>query len=228
MHHLLVGLTTVALLLGAVGDVKAGIIFTDNFNNGASPLWGDERGNWTASGGVYFAQSPSNSPLTYTSLPFNLTDFSVDVDINKVQDGGIWLRGNSDVGGVLLNTGGLGGTGTGLYWQIGTSGGLVSGIYDPVSGLLTPGVSDIHLHVVVSGDTYEAFLNNSSTPATTFTTDLFASGRVALYDNSNQTFDNFVLATSVPEPATVILFGIGIAGVIASRRREQRQRGVAA
>ena len=43
--------------------------FTDNFSS-PSPLWSNLVGNWTGSGGIYFAQAPSNNPLTYSGLPF--------------------------------------------------------------------------------------------------------------------------------------------------------------
>ncbi len=66
--------------------------FTDNFATGPSASWGNEVGNWTASGGTYAAQAPANNPATYTSLPFTLTDFSFDVDVNKLKDGGVWLQ----------------------------------------------------------------------------------------------------------------------------------------
>ncbi len=77
-------------------DEANAVFFSDNFNTGASPLWGNEAGGWYASGGVYNAQSPSNNPLTYSSLPYDLTDFVVDLDINNVSDGGIFLRSSRD------------------------------------------------------------------------------------------------------------------------------------
>jgi hypothetical protein len=74
-------------------EARAGVIFTDNFNSGPSPLWGNEVGAWTAAGGVYNASLPTRAqPYPYTSIPFDLTAFSFQVDINQVADGGIWLR----------------------------------------------------------------------------------------------------------------------------------------
>lgn len=52
------------------------------------------------------------------------------------------------------------------------------------------------------GETYSAFLDGSSTPASTLTTSLFAKGRVALYDFSGQSFDNFVLRAATRHAAT--------------------------
>jgi hypothetical protein len=208
--------------LGMV-PAEAGIIFTDDFNSGASPLWGNEVGNWTASGGVYFAQAPSNSPTTYSGLPFNLGNFSIDVDINHLQDGGIWLRSVDDQNGVLLVTGGNLGTGTGLYWHIVTNGSF-SGELDAVNGLFTPGVSDAHIRVEVSGDTYSAFVNGSTTAATTLTTTAFPTGRVGLYDFSGQTFDNVVVTSPVPEPASLVMLGTGAASALVYSRRRRMSR----
>ncbi len=217
-----------------IQTLKAGVIFSDNFNNGASPLWGDEIGSWSAAGGVYGATIPSNFPNAHSSLPFDLTDFTVDVDVNKLRDGGIWLRSTEEPGttlgieGVLLVTGGNSGTGTGLYWHIVTDGSTYGSEFNPVNGLFISGVSDAHIQVVVSGDTYSAYVDGATTPATTLTTSAFSSGGVGLYDFSTQTFDNFVVSTpsAVPEPSSLSLISLGIAGslvgVFAVRTKRKR------
>jgi hypothetical protein len=202
------------------GVAPAQVNFTDNFNSGASPLWGNQAGLWAASSGVYFAQQPSNSPTTYTSLPYMLTDFRADVDINGLQDGGLWLRSSITDGsrnGVLLVTGGDLGTGTGLYWHV-VSNDSFSAPINRVDGLFTPGVSNAHIRVEVSGDTYSAFVNGSPTPATTLTTSEFARGEFGLYDFSNQTFDNIVLVSPVPEPSGMLAIA-GVITVVAGRVR---------
>jgi hypothetical protein len=199
---------------------SADVIFSDNLADRASPLWGDEVGSWTTGG--YYAQSPSFSPMTYTSLPFNLRDFALDVDITNVQDGGIWLRSHDNLHGVVLMTGGLGGTGTGLYWHIVNASNGFDGlgdlpIHNEVDGLFVPGVSDPHIRIEVRGDHYAAFVNGSSTPATTLLTDTYASGRVALYiARPGQTFHNVVLSElpAVPEPTRMVFIGAGFAAVI--------------
>src|SRR5207249_404561 len=155
--------------------------FSDNFNSGASPLWGNEVGAWTASGGAYYATAPNNAPNAYSSLPFNLTDFSVDFDINNVSDGGIFLRmapvpGTTlGVQGILLNLKVPDG-GPKIYWHIFYDGNNAS---PPLNISYLSYGNNPHVHIEVSGNTYSAFLNGSSTPATTLTTTEFSSGRVA-------------------------------------------------
>jgi hypothetical protein len=127
------------------------------------------------------------------------------------------------VKGVLLVTG-AGATGeTGLYWHIVTDGTTYGGILNRVSNLFAAG-SDVRLRVEVLGDTYSAYVNGSTTPAASITTNLFSSGRVALYDNSRQSFDDVVLSAQnvIPEPSAIVLLGIGALVLpfgISSRRR---------
>ena len=160
-----------------VGQSKADIIFTDNFNCGASPLWGDEVGNWSASGGVYSAGSPNNFPNAFSSLPLSLTNFSIDVDVNSVSDGGIWLRSMAAPGtsvgveGVLFVM-----AGGESYWHIVTDGTTYGPAFNVVLG---PAVgSSPHIHIEVTGDTYAAFINGSAIPATSLTTSAFAAGQL--------------------------------------------------
>lgn len=203
MNELIRICTSACCLLTA--QTQAGILFSDSFDGGASPLWGNEVGSWAAAAGVYFAEAPNNNPLTYTGLPFSTTDFTLELDINNVRDGGIWLRSIDNRNGVLLVTGGAFSGSTGLYWDIVINGAGGSSL-NTVSGIFTPGVSDPHLKVEVAGNTYSVFVDGAATPATTLTTDAFSSGRIGLYNFSEQTFDN-VVVTAVPEPAAFAVFG---------------------
>ena len=190
-------LITVGLVFSSVA--RSDTMFSDGFSAGASPLWGNEIGAWIASGGVYRASALSNFPNAHSSLPFSLTDFSVELDINDARDGGIWLRSAAAPGtavgrrGVLLVNGGFFSGGNGLYWHVVTDGGTYGGALNVVRGLFTAGVSDLHIRIVVTGNTYSAYINGASIPATTLTTSAFASGRIALYDFSSQTFDNVLV-----------------------------------
>jgi hypothetical protein len=196
------------LLLG--NSIHAATVFSDDFNSGASASWSNSRGSWSAAGGVYNATSPNNNPATYSAVLSGLTDFAVDVDVNSVSDGGIWLRssfGGSGISGILLVTGGHGNTGTGFYWHSVTNDSF-SSVGSPSNSNLFAQGDNIHVRVEVSGNTYKAFLNGSSTPATTLVDNTFTSGSVGLYDfagapNPNQTFDNFVVA-AVPTPSAVL------------------------
>ena len=194
----------------------AAVIFSDNFDSGASVLWGNESGAWAASGGVYSAQLPGNNPLTYSSVPFVLTDFVAELDINNLQDGGIWLRSTDNQNGVLLVTGGKSNTGLSLYWHI-VQAGNVGPILNEGADVFVSGVSDPHLRVEVIGDTYSVFVDGAETPLTALTTDAFSSGRFALYDRSIQTFDNVVLSDApvVPEPTSLAIWGMIACGCAA-------------
>src|SRR5205814_4308439 len=97
-------------------------VFFDDFTNGASPAWGNERGSWRVVDGTYDATFPNNNPLTYTSVTTfpALTDFTAEVTVNDVNDGGLWLRSSFNGGainGILLVTGGDGGTFNGFYFH---------------------------------------------------------------------------------------------------------------
>ena len=114
---------------------------------------------------------------------------------------------------MLLVTGASGGD---LYWHV-ISGGVVSPALNVADNIFTPGVSDPHLRVVAQGSTYSVFVDGALTPATTLTDATFTSGKVALYDFSNQTFDNVTVA--VPEPADyAAVAGLALAAFGAWRR----------
>lgn len=177
-------------------------LFLDDFDAGPSPLWGNEIGNWTAQGGVYFAQAPSNNPPTRTFLPLQYRNLDLEVDVNALRDGGIFLRYSEDGDGVLLVLGGAGGGAhppggpgsDGLYWHTIVNENI-TGTFGAVTGL---GILDqnVHLRVIVCGDTYSVYVNDSDTPATELITGQFPSGRVGLYDfsvQSPQSFDNFIM-----------------------------------
>lgn len=195
-------------------------IFVDNFDSGASALWGNNAGAWSDAGGVYRATIPNNSPNSHSALPFQLTDFSIELDINNVADGGVWLRSAEAPGtsigrtGVLLVTGVNGG----LYWHNVTNGNSYGSALNAVSGLFNIGVSNPHLRIEVSGDEYAAFVDGSSVASTTLNSGSFTVGEVALYDNSPQSFDNVSIA--VPEPSgAVFVVGMLATALFRNRRR---------
>jgi hypothetical protein len=214
------GFLAVVFLLATHASAQT-VIFTDNFNVGPSPLWNNLRGDWVASNGVYFAELPSNNPLTYSAVPFTLTDCTLDVDINGVGDGGVWLHSDAaGQNGILLVTGGNGygsgvrggGAGTSLYWHR-----VVNNVYSGAMGeaynvFTYPGIQNVQIKVRVSGDVYSAFVNGSTNAATSFTDGTYSSGRVALYDFSSQTFGNLVIQvpTQPPGPFALAITNSGL------------------
>lgn len=224
-HVSLIRLLPTALALVAIcaGSASAStIIYADSFET-SSGLWGNELGDWTTGGGAYYAQSPSNDPLTYSLLPFILADFAVEVDLSGPNDGGIYLRASADRNrAVLLMFGGIAHTGTGLYWHIGPD---YSMIVNPTPQGLFTRLDKIHLRIVVSGNRYQVFLNGGTSPITTLVDNSVSSGLVGLYDltgtGGGQTFDNFVLET-VPEASTFVMAMIGL-GLVAIGKRGRRK-----
>jgi hypothetical protein len=194
------------ILFAVQPGVRAQIVFSDNFDAGASAQWSNLRGSWFASGGVYDAQFPQNIPPTFTGLPYVLQNFAVDVDINQVADGGLWLRCDANgTNGVLLVTGGNGwgsgvrggNAGHSLYWHVITPANVSAPpiLNEAFNVFINPGVQNVHLRVEVVGNVYSAFLDGATNATTTLveTNYTYSAGHVGLYDFSEQTFDNFVL-----------------------------------
>ena len=194
------------LLSFSLATAHSQVIFSDNFQGGPSSSWSNLRGAWVASNGVYIATQPNNNPATFSGLPFGLQNFRIDVDINQVADGGVWLRSDaSGTNGVLLVTGGNGwgsgsrggNAGSSLYWHVLTDANYNNPpkLNEAFNVITNPGVENIHLRVEVVGNQYSAFINGSTNATTSLvdTNTTYASGYVGLYDFSQQTFDNFLL-----------------------------------
>ena len=177
-------------------------LFFDDFETGPSPQWGNETGNWAVATGEYHS---TTSGWSYSSIPFNdLSNFAIDVDINYAWDAGIFFYSDGPFSnGISLIIGGNGGGGNGLYWHTWVNGSH-SGTLNS-SGYLFPSGSDIHVRLEVNGNLFSAYVNGSVVPATTFTSDLFTSGEIALYSNkaNSQSFDNFTLSTCTDVPLLV-------------------------
>jgi hypothetical protein len=149
-------------------------------------------GGWKATDGTFAPSAKTDGQGMYTtfaSLPYDLTDFTVETDIQNVSDGGLMLRSDAQMtNGVALAIGGMGyGTGSPgkdagrcLYWHV-----VVDGKYLPLKGMAAGVVAPerpCHIKVVVSGSHYAAYLNDALRPATELDDSTYAHGRVALRD----------------------------------------------
>jgi hypothetical protein len=177
-----------ALFLGGP-YASASIVFQDNFLSGAKPDWGNERGSWRVptSSKAYDATHPNNNPVTYTSVTThsNLTDFTVRVTVNDLNDGGVWLRSNfngGNVNGILLVTGGSIGTSNGFYWHVFHNGSAGS----PLQNVSVPGIQGktVAIRIVVKRNTYRLYMGTSTTPISTLVDNTYTSGSAGLYDFS--------------------------------------------
>lgn len=176
-------------------------LFLDGFAPEQSALWEVVSGVWQSEPGIYDTE-PGEGGVTL--LPFELSDYVLEVDVRAISDGGIWVRaiddGQGEIGptGVLLVTGGLGGGGQGMYWHIDEGQGL--GDVLELNNDLGLNGKDARIRIEVSGDTFAAFVNNNPVAATKLTLsperfEKYSSGRVGLYDNSNtQKFDGVLIA----------------------------------
>ncbi len=213
------------LFLGLASVASATTLFFDDFNGGPDVAWSNQYGSWTVtSGGSYISLSPKSSNPTYSSintLPL-LTDFALDIDVNNLQHGGIFLRSTSRDRGVALI---LRSNGT-IYWHK-RSGGRWGSKLGEVFGVaeMAPG-EDVSLRIEVIGVTYSVYLNGASAAVTTLTDYAYTGGYVALYDYSDSmTFDNVRVsdfANPVPEPSTYLLLGSGLLGLVIWRRRARK------
>jgi len=182
----------------AVTPALAAETFCDSFRTKNDPAWGDQGGSWTVAGRKYYATAPDNNPLTYTDLVNyqSLKNFTVNVTVNDVYDGGIWLRSQFNAGapnGILLVVGGACSSYTGLYWHVVTNGdaGQCLNLAN-VSGLEG---SKAKVKVVVKGDTYTAYVGGKE--VTSLTSSTYSAGSTGLYDNSGapqETFSHYCLS----------------------------------
>jgi len=191
--------------------------FTDDFESGAAPDWGNEVGSWAVADAgsltyIYQATSPGNLPNAYSSLADTLTDFTVELDFTHTSDldGGLWLRSTAAGGTAIGRTGILlVMKGSQLYWHNVADGSSYGSSLSTATIPYTTSGRSNKLTVVVQGDTYKAYLNDSVLPISTLVTSDFSSGQVALYSNSATLgFDNVSVSASTYTP-TVTVIGSG-------------------
>src|SRR5579875_1487912 len=109
MKTLTVKSLTIAAAAIAVGSpaIAGNYTFSDSFTPNASSNWSNTTGNWTTSGGTYYAQQPNNDPPAFTQLPFQFTNNGVTVttNVNALADAGI-VFGDPGTNNLVLILGG--------------------------------------------------------------------------------------------------------------------------
>ncbi len=185
-----------ALLLSVV-PASASSTFCDSFVSKHDPAWGDQDGTWTIAKHRYYATMPDNNPLTYTDLTDyqSLKNFTLNVTVNDVYDGGIWLRSQYNGGapnGVLFVVGGACSNYSGVYFHV-VHDGSPGQCLDEVN---VPGLqgSNAKIKLVAKGHTYTAYVNGAMVTSLTDTT--YRTGSTGFYDNSTapaETFSHFCL-----------------------------------
>lgn len=189
-------------------------VYRDDFNSGPQLQWSNLRGNWQAAAGEYAAQMPGNTPPTATLLPYELSDFSFEVDLIDPADGGLWLRTNAaGTAGVLLVV-----FPDRVYWHVTADLGGPYTIYQQASITPNLGPGPTRIRVTGNGPILRAYIRESPTAITTL--DLttvsnppglnYLSGRLGLYDNAapGTRFDNVRVEAGVP----VEIMAVGDAG----------------
>jgi PEP-CTERM motif len=225
-------------------SATATLTFTDDFSPQPSSLWSNSIGNWTSGSGKYFAQAPSDSPFTYSGLPFDFTNshFSITVTINGLSDGGFWLDTDGTTHnaiGICFGCQGFGGgntafpAGTAAYWSV-INNGSDSTPLNEVDGVFTPG-GTYTVSVLVNGNTYQAFMDPdgvfdaNSVLLTTLVDNTFSHGQFGLYDFdaamsfSNLTVSGSLVSGAVPEPSTWAMVLLGFCGLGFAFKQSRRR-----
>lgn len=179
-------------------------VYRDDFSGGPQLPWSNLRGDWQTVTGEYAAQFPGNTPPTAALLPYELSDFSFEVDLIDPADGGLWLRSNAaGTAGVILVV-----FPDRLYWHVIDSLDGPYTIYQQASITPNLGPGRTRVRVTGNGPLLRAYLRESPTAITTL--DLrsvsnppglnYLSGRVGLYDNATPgtRFDNVRVEAGVP------------------------------
>ena len=219
--HMRLCLAVCLLSLALATGASAGLFF-DDFTSGPSPWWGHENGTWVVTDGEYHATTGDNYSCIYSSLPWQVTDFTLEFDIKDPLkpygggDVGVFFR-SSDWGhgyAWILNGGGF------TYAHVNTTGG-----WGPITpGPTGPWTSDVHLRLEATGNIYSGYINGTFIGSMGDLT--WPSGKVALYEWGNRRFDNVALTASgvpdVPEPASCALLALAMGGIGVMLKRRKK------
>ena len=190
-----------------------------NALKGLSPtsvLTGTDLGGLTLTKGVYFFAS--SAQLTGT-LTLNAQG---DANAFWVFQIGSTLTTASASSVIMINPGGNGGTDAGLYWQVGSSATL--GTSTDFEGNILA-LTSITLNTTAKIHNGRALAQNGAVTMDTNTLSIHSPGGTGTFSGGIEfngqggVVDVGTGAVLLPEPATLLLFGLGVAGLFAVRRR---------
>jgi hypothetical protein len=211
MIHRLRSVLLAGFLLSA--NTFAAILFEDDFNRLNSQF--NDNGNWSAQGSAFIDETPpagsDGNVLAFSSLVGGGDLLSI---FFPVTPGTLYLSFDYFSSGVQGGTGGFIGYEPGDIWLTGDPENAVpylNGDNTPLNNILVGQWHHIDMSFAYGGVTLSLQLEQ-------FTA---GSGPGTAY------FDNIVvsdtpLTSSVPEPSSLALLGLGIAGVAASRLRRRK------
>jgi len=191
-----------------------------NALKGLSPttvLTGTDLGGKTLKKGVYFFASSAQLTGALT-----LDAEGVD-DAYWVFQIGSTLTTASDSSVVLINPGANNGTDSGLYWQVGSSATL--GTTTDFEGNILA-LTDITLNTGATIHNGRALAQNGAVTMDTNTLSIHSPGGTGTFSGGIEFNDQGQVVevgggplAQAPEPATLLLFGVGLAGLFTSRKR---------
>lgn len=208
MKTILTVVTLLVLLVSATSTSASIITFSDNFNDGNADGWLLTKGNWHVENGI-FAQDSGGDGCIPLAQGIIASTQSVKTDVllhGHAGNGGItiWYQDSDNYTAILIYPA------YGEVWISEKLGGGSSSLtrYSHIS------TEETWHQLVVDADSTSGLLTVSLDNSFFFTHQTSTATRTGqsglISGNSGGDFDNFEISTTIPEPATLGLFGLGL------------------